>query len=283
MILAPAACFSNRILGSPSVSDISWAYAITAIQRLGPVAIKFCQWAATRRDIFDPALCDRLSVLYDKGYPHSLRWTRKILTEAFGDYEQKGLTINEVVGCGSAAQVYRGVLVDGTPSTDSKRRQSTREVAIKVLHPRFREMVDRDLDFIEIVADILHSLPIDYIRMLNLPRAVDDFSAVLHDQADLTLEAQNLKTFRNNFRQDSHQNENVSSIIFPQPIDGWVSANAIVEEYIPNAVPITNFLLDSSEEGMNIRKELAAPLLRAFLKMVFIDNFIHGDLHPVCI
>ena len=31
---------------------------------------------------------------------------------------------------------------------------------------------------------------------------------------------------------------------------------------------------------MKVRKELAGPLLRTFLKMVFTDNYIHCDLHP---
>eukprot|EP00531_Pseudo-nitzschia_arenysensis_P010200 CAMPEP_0116124296 /NCGR_PEP_ID=MMETSP0329-20121206/5207_1 /TAXON_ID=697910 /ORGANISM="Pseudo-nitzschia arenysensis, Strain B593" /LENGTH=430 /DNA_ID=CAMNT_0003618271 /DNA_START=557 /DNA_END=1846 /DNA_ORIENTATION=- len=259
---------------------MAWQYAIKAIQGLGPVAVKFCQWAATRRDIFHPALCDRLSILHDSGYPHSPQWTHRVLTEAFGDYEQKGLVIDEVIGCGAAAQVYRGKLTVETASTASQKHQSTREVAIKVLHPRFQEMVDRDLEFIEIITGFLHSLPIEYLRMLNFPRAAEEFSILLRDQVDLITEADNLRQFRQNFYKDSEQSKGVSSIIFPQPIEDWTSSHVIVEEYIPDAVPIADFLLDSSHEGMDIRKELAAPLLRAFFKMVFIDNFIHGDLHP---
>eukprot|EP00536_Pseudo-nitzschia_multiseries_P012801 jgi/Psemu1/298226/fgenesh1_pm.508_\ len=250
------------------------------MQGLGPVAVKFCQWAATRRDIFPPVLCDRLSILHDDGYPHSWEWTRQVLTEAFGDYERNGLVVKEVIGCGSAAQVYRGTLTAKSGSEEPNDPETKREVAIKVLHPRFQEQVDRDLDFIEIVATSLHALPITFIRMLNLPRAVEEFSVVLRDQANLTIEADNLRRFRKNFFKDSQQREEQSSIIFPQPIDDWISPNVIVEDYVNDAVPIADFLLDATEEGMDRRKELAGPLLRAFLKMVFVDNFIHGDLHP---
>eukprot|EP00532_Pseudo-nitzschia_australis_P008436 CAMPEP_0168164238 /NCGR_PEP_ID=MMETSP0139_2-20121125/828_1 /TAXON_ID=44445 /ORGANISM="Pseudo-nitzschia australis, Strain 10249 10 AB" /LENGTH=502 /DNA_ID=CAMNT_0008081237 /DNA_START=322 /DNA_END=1828 /DNA_ORIENTATION=- len=280
LILTPAALVSTHVLGSPMFSKLAWNYTIKAIQGLGPVAIKFCQWAATRRDIFPPTLCDQLSILHDDGYPHSWEWTHQVVTEAFGDYERKGLVIEEVIGCGSAAQVYRGTLTVKVDSTESKDCRSTREVAIKVLHPRFQEMVDRDLDFIEVVADGLNSLPIEFLKMLNLPRAVEEFSVVLRDQADLTTEAENLRLFRRNFFKDSQQQEERSAIIFPQPLDCWTSPSVIVEEYVNDAVPIADFLLDSSQEGMHKRKELAGPLLRAFLKMVFIDNFIHGDLHP---
>lgn len=282
-ILVPAAFVSHCILEDSTVSTMAWNYAIKAIQGLGPVAVKFCQWAATRRDIFHPALCDRLSILHDSGYPHSPQWTHRVLTEAFGDYEKKGLVIDGVIGCGAAAQVYKGKLTVETDSTESDKQHSTREVAIKVLHPRFQEMVDRDLDFIEIITGFLHSLPIEYLRMLNLPRAVEEFSVLLRDQVDLTTEAENLRQFRKNFYKETHQSKEVSSIVFPQPIEDWTSSHVIVEEYVPDAVPIADFLLDSSHEGMDIRKELAAPLLRAFFKMVFIDNFIHGDLHPVSV
>ena len=144
-------------------------------------------------------------------------------------------------------------------------------------------MVGRDLDFIEIIAGSLHSLPIEHLRMLNLPRAVEEFSVLLRDQIDLSTEADNLRQFRKNFYNNEQTRNEVPSIIFPQPIDGWISQHVIVEEYMPDAVPISDFLHDSSREGMDMRKELAAPLLRAFFKMVFIDNFIHGDLHPVSV
>jgi aarF domain-containing kinase len=55
----------------------------------------------------------------------------------------------------------------------------------------------------------------------------------------------------------------------------------LVEEHAgDDAVPISSYLFDDSPEGLRTRKELARPLLLAFLKMVFIDNFIHADLHP---
>jgi hypothetical protein len=278
--LFPTAVFSTRVFGSDMISNVAWNYAIMSIQQLGPVAIKLFQWAATRRDLFPPSICDRLSILHDKGYPHSLQWTRRVLTESFGDYERKGLEICNEIGCGSAAQVYRGKLT--VKSTTNNNSEYTRDVAIKVLHPRFQELVDRDLDFIEIIADFLNYLPFDQLKMLNLPRAVEEFSVVIRDQADLRIEAENLRQFRRNFYKNSQQTEDRSSIVFPQPIDGWVSSDVLVEDYAHDSVPIANFLLDSSQEGMSIRRELAGPLLRAFFKMVFLDNFIHGDLHPVC-
>lgn len=267
---------SAALFGSRVISDVAWRYTIISIQQLGPVAIKLCQWASTRRDIFPPTFCNHLSILQDRGCAHSFKWTEKVLTGSFGDYESKGLVIEEVVGCGSAAQVYRGTLTTTTSSTTT----TTRNVAIKVLHPRFQELIERDLDFMKMIADFLDQLPSDHLKMLNLPRAIEDFAAVLRNQSNLIFEADNLRQFRENFYKNSQKAEDKSSIVFPQPIDGWISSNALVEDYIHDSVPIVNFLLDSSEEGMKNRKDLAGKILSAFLKMVFIDNFIHGDLHP---
>jgi aarF domain-containing kinase len=295
LVLTPAAVVSFRLSGgggSP-FCDLAWGYFVMEVQGLGPVAVKFCQWAATRRDIFPPDVCDRLSILHDRGYPHAWKYTHQVLTDAFGDYESKGLAIYDVIGCGSAAQVYRGTLLVGNPEPtggnvvgndhgiETPPLGSSREVAVKILHPRFRESVDRDLEFIGIVADFLNSLPSQHLKMLNLPRAVEEFSTVLHNQSDLTIEAGNLTKFRRNFYGASKDLEERSSIIFPQPIEGWVSPKVLVEDFVHDATPISDFLLDSSQDGMDIRRELAGPLLRAFLKMVFMDNFIHGDLHPV--
>ena len=289
MILAPTA----KLTGSVRITEWAWNYTINAMQSLGPVAIKFCQWAATRRDIFPPELCDNLGILHDRGCPHSWQHTDVILKEAFGDDYDQQLTIEHhnddnaaVIGCGCAAQVYKGRITiengnNNNNNSFNKTKGEDRVVAIKVLHPNFTTTMDRDLELIQIIAKYLHALPIDMIRMLNLPRAVENFSSTLRLQADLTMEAQNLETFRTNFYGDRDDMEEESNITFPCPIGGWNhNSKVLVEDYVHDAVPISTYLQDSTPEGLQLRRELAGPLLRAFLKMVFIDNFVHGDLHP---
>ena len=50
IMLTPIAMLAERIRaeeGNNYLSEVSWAYAISAIQGLGPVAVKLCQWAGT--------------------------------------------------------------------------------------------------------------------------------------------------------------------------------------------------------------------------------------------
>lgn len=94
-------------------------------------------------------------------------------------------------------------------------------------------------------------------------------------QTDLRNESQNLDKFRQNFDSEMKQDSKVS---FPKPI--LSECDCLIEDYMDDSKPISDYLFDDSANGMAIRRTLAGPLLRAFLKMVFMDNFVHCDLHP---
>mmetsp|Transcript_16723 Transcript_16723/g.31509 ORF Transcript_16723/g.31509 Transcript_16723/m.31509 type:complete len:688 (-) Transcript_16723:183-2246(-) len=204
-----------------------------------------------------------------------------------------------VLGSGSAAQVHRGTLTipadisgGSINDTSSSPRTRTRNVAIKVLHPNTRQLVARDLDLMRHVAHFVdRCIPLKIVKMLSLPRAVSNFADTVERQVDLRIEGRNLTSFRRNFgcigyycegdeftTSSSHPPR---AIDFPRPEMEWVSERVLVEEYAGDgALPISRYLADDSPEGLEVRKRLAGPLLRAFLKMVFVDNFIHADLHP---
>lgn len=165
-------------------------------------------------------------------------------------------------------------------------------------------LVERDLELMEHTASLIDGcLPFEAVRMLSLPHAVKNFADVMRRQVDLRIESDNLLRFRRNFGRpdgddddDGEVNEGwfgsllggkygnhkrPPAIDFPRPIPGWVSENVLVEDYAgDDAVPISRYLSDDSLAGLETRRRLAGPLLRAFLKMVFVDNFIHVDLHP---
>jgi aarF domain-containing kinase len=147
---------------------------------------------------------------------------------------------------------------------------TTKNVAIKVLHPNTRLLVERDLALMQNVADFIDTcIPLEMIKMLSLPRAVANFSDIMRRQVDLRIEGDNLRTFRSNFCcSDSYK----THIDFPQPQDGFISELVLVEDHI-DAKPVSFYLADDSQQGLLVRKQLAGPLLRAFLKMVFIGKY----------
>jgi hypothetical protein len=286
--LTPLCVVSDPIIqrcniGSNVVADFTWWYIIHQVQLLGPAFVKLCQWIATRRDVFPPHICDRFSILHDRGIPHSWSYTEQMLRQSFGNnYQERGLRLDKdcpVLGCGSAAQVYSATLVQLKPTIFGDIETHTLPVAVKVLHPHFEQQINRDITLMSSTANLLHSLPSQTLRMLNLPRATENFATVLRLQADLRIEGENLTQFRKNFygkeraQYEQHQTTiDRSSVLFPHPMLGWTTKHVLVEELVTDAIPIATYMGDNTDKGMIIRKRLAAPLLRAFLKMVFVDN-----------
>jgi len=267
---------------------LTWNYALYTLHSLGPAFVKLGQWAATRRDLFPVHVCNRLSGLHDMAKTHDWKHTHNALKEAFGDYESLGLVVTRsedrstsnpdgIIGSGSAAQVHKGTLVVKNSRTNAT---NTKMVAIKVLHPNTRSLVERDLELMQYTADLIDRfIPLEAVKMLSLPRAVANFSDVMKRQVDLRIEGENLHVFRNNFR--CSENKSPKFIDFPEPENGWVSEKVLVEAHAgEDAAPISRYLADDSPDGLETRRKLAGPLLRAFLKMVFLDNFVHADLHP---
>jgi aarF domain-containing kinase len=114
----------------------------------------------------------------------------------------------------------------------------------------------------------------------------------MKQQLDLRYEANHLLKFNENFESDDHW------AIFPKPIHGFVRKNILVETLM-NGFPINAFMklpdekdavIDPSlRESLGISskasiKDLKLKLsdlgCRLIIKMIFFDNYIHGDLHP---
>lgn len=67
-------------------------------------------------------------------------------------------------------------------------------------------------------------------------------------------------------------------IHFPAPLWPLVNEFVLVEEYV-GGTPISQILKDPVYP-VEEKRRIARSGLSAFLKMVFLDNFVHGDLHP---
>jgi aarF domain-containing kinase len=65
-------------------ADWWWRWALAALAASGPAAVKFAQWAATRRDIFPEEMCLRLSALHSDAPAHPAAQTLAAIEAAFG-------------------------------------------------------------------------------------------------------------------------------------------------------------------------------------------------------
>ncbi|XP_069173486.1 uncharacterized aarF domain-containing protein kinase 2 isoform X2 [Procambarus clarkii] len=145
-------------------------------------------------------------------------------------------------------------------------------VAIKVLHPGVQEACRRDLWLMKTCAWFI-TLIFPPIKWLSLPQCVDEFAEVMEAQINLSIEAENLEKFSENFA-------GVPFIKFPRPLRPYVTRKVLVETY-EDGEPMINIIRSTEEEtSEELKKRLAEIGVDALLKMVFVDNLVHGDLHP---
>ncbi|XP_041853889.1 uncharacterized aarF domain-containing protein kinase 2 [Melanotaenia boesemani] len=157
---------------------------------------------------------------------------------------------------------------DGLHEEGSTEGERLIPVAIKVVHPGVRRQVEIDLLLMKAGSWLLHCLP--GLKWLSMCEVVEEFEKLMTKQIDLRFEARNIELFRENFRDVDH-------VKFPTPLRPFVTRNILVETF-EESEPISNYL--SSEIPVEVKQRIARMGVDTLLKMVFVDNFVHGDLHP---
>jgi aarF domain-containing kinase len=279
---------------SPAVEEAVWTYLVWAIEQLGPAFIKMAQWASSRPDLYPPALIERLQRLQDDVTSNqSLSTVENTISSAFGEEWKGRLTLDpNPIGAGCIAQVYRGTLTtdDAELFQDNKGKFNRRSnlkikssesgkrlipVAVKLIHPHVEDMIKTDMAMLNIFANFMDKSTA--LEILSLGDTCRQFAETMKDQLDLRKEAYNLKKFGKKFADEDW-------VVFPKPVDGFINKNVLVETFM-EGTPIRKFMHKAEDGaiGDSMRKlqlKLSDLACRAMLKMIFFDNFVHGDLHP---
>ncbi|KAM3924128.1 putative aarF domain-containing protein kinase 2 [Leptodactylus fuscus] len=141
-------------------------------------------------------------------------------------------------------------------------------VAVKVLHPGLGQQVKMDLLIMKTWSKLLSLIP--GFRWLSLSEIVEEFEKLMTQQIDLRFEARNLETFQQKF-------EKMDFIKFPSPLRPFVTRNILVETF-QDGEPLSLYIQEGGSS--EIKRRIAALGVDMLLKMVFVDNFVHADLHP---
>ena len=168
------------------------------------------------------------------------------------------------VGSGCIAQVYYGTL--RKPIGQYK---TGTEIAVKVQHPGIVHKVCIDFYILDIFAKVFEAIPYINLSYLSLIDTVHKFRDIMIPQLDLSIEAKHLQRFNRDFRQDPN-------VTFPKPISELTTSRVLTETFI-HGTPILHYVKASDAE----RKELALLGLNTTLKMIFINDFLHGNV-PQC-
>lgn len=248
---------------SSSVKDLSWAYALWAIEEAGPSYVKLTQWATTRQDLFSQEFCQYFGKLRDDTVGHAWKDTERILKDDLGELRNIMDLEKTPIGSGCIAQVYRGTLRQPV-----HQYPAGTEIAVKIQHPGIWHKVCVDFYLLAKAARFLEALPYLNLRYLALEDTVCQFRDIMMPQLDLKLEAQHLRRFNRDFASDDR-------VSFPHPILDLTDTRILTETFV-RGLPIMEF----TKREESVRKELSQLGLNTTLKMIFVNDFLHGDLHP---
>ena len=230
-----------------------------ALERLGPIFVKFGQVMSTRRDLLPPDVADELARLQDRVPPFPAAAARRLVESAFGMPIEAVFSQFEAepVASASIAQVHFAVLRDG------------REVAVKVLRPGMLAVIEDDLTLLATMAAWIERWSADG-RRLKPREVVAEFDTYLHDELDLVREAANGAQLRRNM-------EGLGLVLIPEIVWDWCTSGVIVMQRM-TGVPISQ-LERLRDAGVDIPK-LARDGVTIFFTQVFRDGFFHADMHP---
>lgn len=234
-----------------------------ALERLGPIFVKFGQVLSTRRDLLPPDIADELARLQDRVPPFPAEVAIATIERAFGQPLDDVFSHFERVPVASAsiAQVHFATLKAG--------KAAGREVAVKVLRPNMLPAIDKDLALMRTMAGWLERLSADG-RRLKPREVVGEFDKYLHDELDLLREASNAAQLRRNMA-------GLDLVIIPEMHWDWCRTDVMVMERM-SGVPISR-TDELRRHGVDIPR-LARDGVTIFFTQVFRDGFFHADMHP---
>ncbi|TSE26865.1 putative protein kinase UbiB [Tepidimonas sediminis] len=230
-----------------------------ALERLGPIFVKFGQVLSTRRDLLPPDIADELARLQDRVPPFPTEVAVATIERAYGRplHEVFATFEREPVASASIAQVHFATLRDG------------REVAVKVLRPGMLPVIEKDLALMRTMAGWVERLSRDG-RRLKPREVVAEFDKYLHDELDLMREAANAAQLRRNMA-------GLDLVLIPEMHWDWCRSDVLVMERM-RGVPISQ-VERLRAAGVDIKK-LARDGVTIFFTQVFRDGFFHADMHP---
>jgi ubiquinone biosynthesis protein len=234
-----------------------------ALERLGPIFVKFGQVLSTRRDLLPADIADELARLQDRVPPFDSaiavatieRSFRRPIDSIFISFER------EPVASASIAQVHFATLKD--------KHGMLRHVAVKVLRPGMLPVIENDLALMRMTAGWIESLSADGKR-LKPREVVAEFDKYLHDELDLLREAASAAQLRRNMT-------GLDLVLIPEMFWDWCHPEVMVMERM-YGVPI-NQTDRLHQAGVDLR-QLARDGVTIFFTQVFRDGFFHADMHP---
>ncbi len=224
---------------------------------LGPPYIKIIQILSTRADIFSDEfirICGQLRV--NVPGPSFSRIKSSIPSSLADAIRTKQISIEEEpIAGGSVAVVYKGIDI-GTSNP----------LAIKIIRPNAKLLITTDIKILVFFSFYLRLIP--WLKPIPMQSALRFVGNALIEQTNLELERRNL----NRFTELTTEN---NKIVFPIAWPDYSNENTLVMGYLSNFNE--EWLYNMTAEQGSV---ISDSLVHMLFNMVFVEGFIHSDLHP---
>lgn len=264
MNLLPAVSLGRRLFrrqeGKPEISRHTVSGRLrSAFEELGPTFIKLGQLLATRPDLVPAEFTVEFRKLQDNVPSFPFEQVREVVEEDLGAPLDLVFPAFETLphAAASVAQVHFAVLSGGE------------EAAVKVQRPGIQKVLERDIDILFYIAELLERYVAEG-QAVNAVGIVKEFSRTVHRELDFNLEASHARRFRENFAGDPR-------VLIPKVYWQYTTRRVLTLQRVGGIV--IDDLEALKRAGCDLGT-IARNLVSAFLKMILLDGFFHGDPHP---
>lgn len=230
-----------------------------ALEKLGPIYVKFGQLLSTRFDLVPDDIIIELEKLQDRVPPFPSKSAVEKIESAFGK------NINDIyasfdkkpLASASIAQVHAATLKTGE------------EVVVKIIRPNIERTIHHDIAVLKLAAKIIEKCW-KHGKRLRAIAVVKEFEKTTLDELDLMREAANASQLRRNFL-------NSPMIYVPKIYWAYTRDRIMTMERI-YGVRISD--IDTLKKNHVDLKKLSSYGVEIFFTQVFRDAFFHADMHP---
>ncbi|WP_367138227.1 ABC1 kinase family protein [Saccharothrix sp. HUAS TT1] len=229
---------------------------VRMLTRLGPSYIKIGQLLSTRRDLLPDEVTTPLARLTDGATPPSRRRIERAVRDAYRDRPWPFREFDWVpVACGSIATVHEAVTLDG------------RHVAVKVRRPGIERVMWQDFTLTATAMSVMGLLP--KLRKMPFKLMHGQVGGAILRQLDFEAEAASLTALRDNLVRSGR------NVTIPAPLPELCTPETVVMDFISD---LRRF--EPGELDLDTRRSVQRAVLGAVYEMLFIDGYVHCDLHP---
>ncbi|NVB40058.1 AarF/ABC1/UbiB kinase family protein [Pseudenhygromyxa sp. WMMC2535] len=229
---------------------------VKALTLLGPTWVKFGQILSTRHDALPPSIVSELQSLQDDVEHVDIEDIHAQLERNLGkDWRAHFESFeDEPLASASIGQVHQAVLGDGT------------KVVLKIQRPGIGPTIESDVNILHTIAGYLEEA-FEEAHIMDLRGMVRDFAKSLSQELDYQVESNNMERFRRNFAASE-------DVRIPAVFKALSTSQVLTMEFIEGKK--FDVVIDEGEAP----DELVRRYFNVAYKMLFIDGFFHGDLHP---